>query len=189
MKDPKQTGTLSSAQKKTRVHIRTPHKRDGADVWNLIESLKVLDTNSLYCNLLQCTHFSSTCAIAEMEGPEMDRQCVGWISAYRPPAEPDVLFVWQVAVSPAVRGRGIGKRLIQELLERDSCRDVRRIQATITSDKKASWALFHSIAEQLDTPLQRKAHFERETHFDGEYPTEHLVTIGPFKRLNLRQAA
>src|SRR3546814_7010756 len=72
-----------------------------------------LDDNSLYCNLLQCSHFAGTCALAEIDG-----RAVGWISGYLPPEKPDTLFVWQVAVHPEARGRRVGKRLIRELLRR-----------------------------------------------------------------------
>ena len=43
-----------------------------------------LDENSMYCNLVQCEHFSETCVIAELDGV-----IVGWISAFIPPDAPD----------------------------------------------------------------------------------------------------
>ena len=171
----KSDGTLS---------IRKPKKADGARVWNLIKSIEKLDDNSMYCNLLQCSHFAGTCALAEMDG-----EPVGWISGYRPPESPDTLFVWQVAVHPDARGRGVAKRLIRELLQRPECRQVRHIHSTITRDNKASWALFRAIADDLDAPMVDDAHFEREEHFDGAHATEHLVEIGPFDRIALSRAA
>src|SRR3546814_3094851 len=104
-----------------------------------------LDDNSLYCNLLQCSHFAGTCALAEIDG-----RAVGWISGYLPPEKPDTLFVWQVAVHPEARGRGVGKRLIRELLRRKACSRVRYIHSTITRDNRASWALFRAIADELE---------------------------------------
>ncbi|MEQ9449631.1 MAG: hypothetical protein RLN70_12130, partial [Rhodospirillaceae bacterium] len=43
------------------VTFRRPTSTDGAAVWNLIGGLDALDDNSMYCNLLQCTHFAETC--------------------------------------------------------------------------------------------------------------------------------
>ncbi|WP_193367446.1 diaminobutyrate acetyltransferase [Pelagibius marinus] len=166
------------------LRFRKPKKADGAKVWNLIKSIEKLDDNSMYCNLLQCSHFAGTCALAELDG-----EPVGWISGYRPPESPDTLFVWQVAVHPDARGRGVAKRLIRELLQRPECRQVRHIHSTITRDNKASWALFRAIADDLDAPMADDAHFERETHFGGAHATEHLVEIGPFDRIALQSAA
>lgn len=164
--------------------FRAPRKADGARIWALIRSIEALDDNSLYCNLLQCSHFASTCALAELDG-----EPVGWISGYLPPDRPDTLFVWQVAVHPDARGRGIARRLIHELLRRRTCAGVRHIHSTITRDNRASWALFSAVADDLDAPMTDDAHFERDAHFGGRHATEHLVEIGPFKRSAVRRAA
>src|SRR3546814_135997 len=68
------------AQGGTAVHYRPPRKTDGTRIWALIRSIAALDDNSLYCNLLQCSHFAGTCALAEIDG-----RAVGWISGYLPP--------------------------------------------------------------------------------------------------------
>ncbi len=158
------------------LEIRAPRGDEGSAVWQLIKNSGSLDENSVYCNLLQCTHFASTCAVALLDG-----KVVGWVSGYIPPEEPDVLFIWQVCVSPAARGRGIGKKLIRDVLARDVCADVQRIKSTITDDNEASWALFSSVAAKFDAPLKRQEHFNSDVHFEGAHDTEHLVTIGPFE--------
>ncbi len=155
--------------------IRKPTAADGAEVWRLVRDSGSLDENSMYCNLLQCTHFASTCAVAELEGA-----VVGWLSGYVPPERPDTYFVWQVAVAEAARGRGVARKLILGVLERDACGDVDHVQSTITDDNRASWALFGGIAERLAAPLVRRPHFCEGKEFDGIHDTEHLVTIGPF---------
>jgi L-2,4-diaminobutyric acid acetyltransferase len=168
------------------IRIRTPKREDGSRVWKLVRDTAALDDNSMYCNLLQCSHFASTCALAEIDG-----EVVGWASGYIPPEDPDVLFIWQVCVSEKARGQGLAKRLVSSILARDVCADVERIQSTITSANKPSWALFGSIAEKLETDLVRKPHFRREDHFDGQHDTEFLVSIGPFERaqVGVRSAA
>ncbi|WP_127144223.1 diaminobutyrate acetyltransferase [Pelagibacterium montanilacus] len=171
---------------KAKITIRAPRRDDGARVWQLIQDTTSLDDNSMYCNLLQCSHFASTCAIAEIDG-----EVVGWLSGYIPPETPDTFFVWQVCVAEAARGRGLAKRLISAVLARSVCAEVTRVQSTITKDNKPSWALFGSIAETLEAELARKPHFVREEHFAGQHDTEFLVTIGPFEReaLPVRTAA
>jgi L-2,4-diaminobutyric acid acetyltransferase len=166
------------------VTFRAPRKADGVRIWALIRSIEALDDNSMYCNLLQCSHFASTCALAEIDG-----RPVGWISGYLPPEKPDTLFVWQVAVHPDARGRGVAKRLLHELLRRKACSKVRHIHSTITRDNEASWALFRAVADDLDAPITDDAHFERDAHFGGRHATEHLVEIGPFERKTVSRAA
>ncbi|MCP1336369.1 diaminobutyrate acetyltransferase [Futiania mangrovi] len=171
-----QIQTSTTTPPKDEIRFRMPEEGDGAQIWALVKE-STLDDNSMYCNLLQCTHFADTCAVAEMDG-----EIVGWVSGYIPPQEPDVLFIWQVCVSEKARGRGLAKKLILSLLHRPACAEVRRIRSTITADNQASWALFGSVAEKLGTVLTRRPHFTRDNHFDGAHATEHLVTIGPFEQ-------
>jgi L-2,4-diaminobutyric acid acetyltransferase len=175
-----------SADPRSTIRIRAPRREDGAGVWQLISDTTSLDDNSMYCNLLQCSHFASTCALAEMDG-----EIVGWVSGYIPPEHPDTYFVWQVCVAEKARGKGMAKRLINAVLARKVCANVTQVQSTITKDNKPSWALFGSIAETLDADLVRQPHFKRDDHFAGLHDTEFLVTIGPFERaaLPVRSAA
>ena len=154
------------------VQFRKPDAEDGAAIWELIATCKPLDENSMYCNLIQCDHFRDTCILAELDGVP-----VGWISGYVLPNDPEAFFVWQVAVSEKARGLGLAKRMLERLLERDICQDVTRMQTTITKDNDASWALFRSFADAQDAELDHEAHFESDTHFQGEHDTEHMVTI------------
>lgn len=154
------------------ITFRKPDRSDGAAVWELVRNCKPLDENSMYCNLLQCDHFRDTCILAEMDGA-----VVGWISGYIPPSSPDTLFVWQVAVSQAARGRGLGIDMLAALLDRSDCAGVRQLQTTITRDNAASWALFSKFSRLRGEDLARVPYFRKEAHFDGAHDTEHMVTI------------
>lgn len=155
--------------------IRAPHATDGAAIWSLIQAQPALDDNSLYCNLLQATHFGTTCALAELNGG-----VVAWVSGYIPPEQADTLFVWQVCVDPDAQGHGLGRRLIADVLARPACRDVTMLECTITDDNEPSWALFRSIARRLDAQLTQADHFARDDHFEGQHDSEFAVRIGPF---------
>lgn len=162
--------------------LRAPAPEDGSNVWQLIRDCGPLDENSMYCNLLQCDHFAETCVLAEF-GSDAG-EVVGWISAYVLPAEPDTLFVWQVAVAEQARGMGLAKRMLDHLLARPVCEGVVKLKTTITKDNEASWALFHSFAAKMDAPVDVDRHFERHTHFEGRHATEYMVTIGAFGALD-----
>src|SRR3546814_6183592 len=60
----------SRAKGRAEIHYRRPQKADGPAIWALIRSIQALDDNSLYCNLLQCSHFADTCALAELARSE-----------------------------------------------------------------------------------------------------------------------
>tara|TARA_R110000824_G_scaffold118960_14_gene272201 strand:+ start:339344 stop:339841 length:498 start_codon:yes stop_codon:yes gene_type:complete len=149
----------------------------------LISACPPLDTNSAYCNLLQCSHFADTCVLVERETAQ-GRQAVGWISGHRPPSDPDAFFVWQVAVHESARGLGLGRRMIAHLLARPSANGATKLHTTITEDNDASWGLFGSFARRIGADLHKAPFFEREAHFGGAHDTEFLVTISPLSDLS-----
>lgn len=154
--------------------LRPPTPADGAGIAALIRRCPPLDVNSTYCNLVQCAHFAATCVLAEKDG-----RPVGWVSAHRPPAAPDEIFVWQVAVAPEVRGSGLAGSMLEALARREAVRDARALTTTITAGNAASWALFEAFARRRGLRLRKTPFFDRERHFAGEHETEWLATIAP----------
>lgn len=152
--------------------LRKPSAKDGADIWKLVRACRPLDENSMYCNLLQCDHFTDTCVLAELAG-----EIVGWVSAYVMPNEPDTLFVWQVAVSEVARGQGLSGLMLQSILNRPQCSGVTRLQTTITADNKASWALFRKFSQRQGSDPQIEPYYTQALHFKERHKTEYLVTI------------
>ncbi len=165
---------MSTPQK--HIDLRKPISTDGAAVHRLISQCPPLDTNSMYCNLLQCTHFADT-SVAAVQ----DNELVGFVSGYIIPQRADTLFVWQVAVSDKARGQGLAGRMLQHLLERPFCKTVHNLETTITETNQASWALFERLADNLGGELNKSIMFDREQHFAGEHDSELLARIGPFK--------
>lgn len=156
--------------------IRRPRADDGVRVHELIDRCRPLDANSIYCNLLQCTHFADTCAIAEDE-----RGILGWVSGYIEPDKANTLFVWQIAVSARARGQGLSKKLLRSLLARPSLRSVRFVETTITEANEASWGLFQSFADELEANLETGVFFDKQRHFHGLHESEILLRIGPLR--------
>lgn len=154
--------------------FRRPTPTDGPDITALIAACPPLDRNSAYCNLLQSTHFSDYCMIAERAG-----RIMGWVSGYRPPSEPDVFFVWQVAVASPARGQRLAGRMIAALLTRPAVHGVTHLITTVTADNQASRAMFEGLARTWATALAEEPLFDRETHFAGAHATEWQLRIGP----------
>ncbi|NLS12092.1 diaminobutyrate acetyltransferase [Vibrio sp. SM6] len=152
--------------------FRQPHIHDGDDVNQLIADCPPLDINSAYCNFLQTSHFNQTCVVAECNGA-----IAGFISAYRKPDAPQELFVWQVAVSPRHRGKGLAFHMLQELLQRDGLQDIAALETTITKTNRGSWRLFEKLDAQHGKHGQVSTFLCEATHFNGKHDTEYLYRI------------
>src|SRR5690606_38319555 len=111
------------------VSLRRPTPEDGFQLNRLVAVSPPLDTNSVYCNLLQCTHFADTAVAADLNG-----KLVGFISGYIPPNKPDTLFVWQVVIAETMRGQGLANQMMQHLMLRLASRSLRFIETTIAPD-------------------------------------------------------
>ncbi|WP_082592842.1 GNAT family N-acetyltransferase [Paenibacillus sp. Soil766] len=65
------------------------------------------------------------------------------------PSNPEILFVWQIAVSTEHQGKGIAYSLLRELITGASCTEVRYIETTISPSNAASNRLFRKLAEEI----------------------------------------
>lgn len=157
------------------VHMRTPSVRDAAAVYRLIGEAGQLERNSNYTYLLLCSHFAETCVVAERDGA-----LVGCVLGYRPPQEPHAMFVWQVGVAPALRGQGLGRKLLEAVLAQPGCRGVRELTATVSPDNASSLALFRGFARVRGVPCTEEPGFGASL-FAEPHPDENLLRIGPLK--------
>lgn len=154
--------------------LRVPASVDGPALHCLVKNCPPLDENSVYCNLLQCTHFADTSVAADANG-----RLAGFISGYLVPSRPDTLFVWQVAVDPEFRGQGLATRMLNELLARPACAAVTHLETTVTESNSASLAMFERLAKKRKSTLTSSLHFEKSTHFTDGHESEQLLRIGP----------
>ncbi|MDZ7668061.1 MAG: diaminobutyrate acetyltransferase [Gammaproteobacteria bacterium] len=155
--------------------MRVPNADDGPALHDLIAACPPLDQNSRYCNLLQVSHFAETAVVAELDGA-----VVGAITGYLKPQDPTTLFIWQVAVHERARGRRLATRMMEEIADREVCRQVRFLETTIEPDNAASWKAFEKFAEARNAPSDQSLLFSRERHFAGTHGDEVLLRIGPF---------
>jgi L-2,4-diaminobutyric acid acetyltransferase len=160
------------------IRLRQPNAFDGHQLHQLIQTCPPLDENSVYCNLLQCSHFAETSVVGELDG---ELACA--ISGYLVPERPNTLFVWQVAVAESARGQGVAGKMLEHILARPACADVRYLETTVTNSNRASWALFEGFARRFDARLNRSELFESQLHFAGAHETEVLARIGPLPKM------
>jgi len=156
------------------MNIRNLEFSDGHKIHKLTVACPPLDINSIYCYYLVCAHFAGTSVIAEENG-----DAIGFISAYRPPATPEALFVWQVAVLPDHRGKGVAGRMLEHIVARPDCAGVERLEVTVGPSNAASEAIFKAFARRRGLAL-RKRPFLTAADFGGDaHEDEILLTIGP----------
>ncbi len=165
-------GVLRNTQDE--IELCSPTASDGFDLNELVAGSPPLDPNSVYCNLLQCTHFDGTSIAAKH-----NEKLVGFISGYRIPARPDTLFVWQVVVAESARGQGLASRMLQGLLDQPGCAGIEYVETTITPSNGPSQALFKRFAERNGASLAITEGFDRDAHFKGHHDSEQLYRIGP----------
>lgn len=147
---------------------------------DLIARCPPLDSNSLYCNLLQCDVWSATSILAFL-GEEL----VGSVTGFMHPKHPETLFVWQVAVAPNHRGHKLGVRMLRELLSRLKG-SARYVETTITPGNLSSEVTFGKVAQAFSAAMTPSHKYESQTHFGGNNASETLWRIGPlsFKGVN-----
>lgn len=150
-----------------------PTAGDGYEIHRLVSNSPPLDVNSVYSYYLLCEHFSETCVVAEH-----NNTVSGFLSAYRIPKRSDTLFVWQVVVSKALRGRHIASRMLDELLSRFDVDAVHYVESTVNPGNIASRGLFERLAQQHGSTLQQKTFLEAAAFGPAtEHESEILLRI------------
>ncbi|MFB8279461.1 diaminobutyrate acetyltransferase [Nocardia colli] len=168
--------TQTTTQPGPAVTLRAPRVADGAQLWRIAKDSAVLDTNSSYAYVLWCRDFAATSVVAESQG-----RVVGYVIGFVRPQAPDTVFVWQVAVDRAQKGKGIGARLLHTLLDNVAAQGVSQLETTISPDNAASIALFSSVARRRDARITKRPLFDAGVFPDSHAP-EDLYLIAPNAR-------
>ncbi|QPJ61022.1 MAG: diaminobutyrate acetyltransferase [Candidatus Nitronauta litoralis] len=133
-----------------------------------------LDVNSCYHYILLSYKFTDTCAVA-VQGGEL----AGFATGFRDPNHPEVLFIWQVAVSNKFRNGGIAKAMLKHILQRNFNPSIRFLEATITPSNKGSQALFQSLANELNCSVNKESLISASLFPENGHEPESLFCLGP----------
>lgn len=161
--------------------LRPPRGSDAVAIRDLVAETAVLDLNSTYAYLLLSTDFAQTSIVADVDG-----RLQGFITGYRPPPRPGVLFVWQVAVAPSAQRGGLAAAMLDALVDR-----VRAggdgapltVEATVSPGNASSRAFFGAFARRHGVALTEHGHFTADQlDPDGAHEDEPLLRIGPIDR-------
>ncbi|ERP31732.1 diaminobutyrate acetyltransferase [Chitinivibrio alkaliphilus] len=153
------------------ITYRQPEFSDGLSVARLIEACPPLDLNTTYYYYMMCRDFAATSVIAELDG-----EICGYISAYFRPEAPQTLFVWQVAVSSAARGKGLAGKMLDWIVSSQS-KDIAAIETTITASNTASQAVFKKYAAAKNASISKEPFLTASDFGAGDHEAEDLYTI------------
>lgn len=132
----------------TDVCLRHPGVQDGPAIDQMVRDSGVLDRNSRYVYLLWSQYFSQQSLIAENSSG-----LLGFVTGFLVPDRPEVLFIWQVAVSPAARGQGLAGRMLDRLIQQHVQRGGSWLEAHVGPSNRASEKLFRSTARRWTATL------------------------------------
>ncbi|HEV7370915.1 MAG TPA: diaminobutyrate acetyltransferase [Arenibaculum sp.] len=155
------------------LSLRNATFGDGADIWRLVGETGVLDLNSPYAYLMMGNWFADTSVVAAADG-----RLAGFVMGFSPPRQADTVFVWQVGVAAAMRGRGLGRRMLDALVRR-SPGAIRYLEATVTPSNEASEALFRGFARSRAARCAVSDLFPSHAFPTGGHEAERLFRIGP----------
>ncbi|MCT2536160.1 diaminobutyrate acetyltransferase [Aquibacillus koreensis] len=158
------------------ITFEKPKVEDGAAMWELVNN-STLDSNSVYKYIMMCEYFAETCVVAKE-----DDKLVGFVTAFIPPEKPDAVFIWQVGVDSSQRGKGIASRLLNHLIEREYCQDVRFVEATVTPSNNASQSLFRKLARDHQTECTVTEFFKEELFPGDDHEEELNFRVGPIEK-------
>ncbi|KZM70341.1 diaminobutyrate acetyltransferase [Nocardia terpenica] len=150
-------------------------------MWRIAVDSQVLDANSSYAYLLWCRDFAATSVVAEI-GSDI----AGFVTGYFRPQAPDTLFVWQVAVDHAYRGRGIAVSMLERLVDSVAGQGISALETTVSPDNAASLAMFAALARRRGAELTRRQLFGPEDFPDG-HEAEDLYRIAPLHTVAQRE--
>ncbi len=154
-----------------------PNRSDGIYLYDLVSQCPPLDLNSKYVYHLVAAHFKDTSVVVRphslaekdqnnpqnqqaLSGPAQKKP-VGFISAYCLPSvsceegetKGNILFIWQVALLPEYRGRGLAAQMVEHLLQRECLKNTQYIHTTISPSNRSSENLFLRLAQRLKAPV------------------------------------
>ncbi|MCE8027711.1 diaminobutyrate acetyltransferase [Halomonas daqingensis] len=153
--------------------FKQPTIHDAKDMYHLACETTQLDRYPEYFYLLWCRDFQETSLIAKKDG-----DLIGFVIGYIRPDFPSTLLIWQQATQKSVINRGLGVRLLNDLICRCKDRGVDFVEATIDPCNYTAERTLLGISKMHRTSMEKAVIFEQK-HFSVEHHAEMLVKVGP----------
>ncbi len=116
--------------------------------------------------------YRKTSVVAELDG-----QPVGVALAYIPPYDPETLFIWQLTLAEHEQDKGLASLMLGQLIRREACVGVTRVQTTISADNEPAWSLFRRFARWQRSRLDIRPFITQALDPHRRHEGENMVTI------------
>lgn len=160
--------------------LRPPLPEDGAAVSSLARTADQEAIGDLLGELAVFDDYKEFSVIAELDG-----DLVGAILAYLLPYDPETLFIWQVSVSESEADKGLASLMLGQVMRREACIEVTRVQTVITSNDERTWALFRRFARWQRSRMDIQPFFTQALTPYRRHENSNLVTIRLKDRIKL----
>ena len=135
-------------QSATLPAVRHCIENDAAALHALIGKLPPLTVHTSYTYWAMCRYARATSFVAEHDGT-----LVGLAMGWMPASIPSSLFVWQLGVAPAWRGKGLGDRLLDRMTRAARESGAECLEFTIGRDNDASRRVFGRLARRIGSSV------------------------------------
>lgn len=166
---------MSASTARDKWSLRTPRASDGSKIWALVREVGTLDLNSSYQYIMWSEFFSQSSVIAIS-----DSLIGGFVTGFRPPDEPEALFIWQVGVHPRARGAGLASKML-DFCWSTADRKPTTLLTTVSPSNVASRRLFESFARRQQLSLVEEQGFPASLFPEGAdaHEAEPLLRLSP----------
>lgn len=142
--------------------IRNIRPSDLSSVRKLVQECQPLTLHTAVTYGVLFRHFPDTCFVAEESGT-----LIGFISAIRGTAHDNAIYVWQIGVIPAARGKGLSHKLIDAVAGAARHVSCSTLQVGIEPSNDLSLEVFRAYARKNNTNLSEVDRVEFNDEITG----------------------
>jgi L-2,4-diaminobutyric acid acetyltransferase len=152
--------------------LRLPRPQDAAQVTELARNAKQAVLGRLLKDLAAFDRYMETSIVAEL-----DDELVGAVLAYTLPYDPETLFIWHVGIADGEKNKGLSSLMLGQLMRRQACAGITRVQTIIPSSDGHAWTLFRRFAKWQHSRLQIQPFYTKELSLSERHDNDNVVTI------------
>ncbi len=123
------------------MDIRNCEETDVDEIRKFVKRSKPLDLHTVFAYWILFKYFDDTCFVLEEGG-----RIIGFVSGVISSKQPEILYLWQIGIDPAYRGRRHAEALIKKEVEIARVKGCRCLQVTIAPDNAPSYNTFSRFA-------------------------------------------
>jgi L-2,4-diaminobutyric acid acetyltransferase len=167
--------SATAVQTTQTIHtIRPCAPEEAQDVWRLVASDPVIDTNSPYLYVMAADFWRDTFLVAHDEEGRLS----GYVLGVRRP-DRNAVFVWQITVAEHARRQGLADKMLDAVTAAARPLGLTMLEATVAPGNEASTRLFTRFAEKHGVPCEVSEGYAGSLFPEEDSQGERLFSIGP----------